>query len=241
MDTLFSTFWSHYHWEAALASLVAIVLINKVLTWLVFRHPDVQRMYALNQQEDSKKWKLEKYPPIVNAGKKVGLACNVIFFTLIVPFSASLQAEALWHVLLDVVLILMVYDFFYYFVHRFLFHGNGAMRKVHAVHHQARNPTFIDASYVHPLETFIGLALYLGTVPLLAAITGTFSVATVVVTYLIYVRLNQINHVHLDLPRFPFKTMTWAAQKHHVHHENMHKGNYATITLFYDKLFGTYE
>ena len=45
----------------------------------------------------------------------------------------------------------------------------------------------------------------------------------------------------MKLPYFPFRTLSWITAKHHVHHENMHKGNYATITLFYDKLFGTFD
>ena len=46
---------------------------------------------------------------------------------------------------------------------------------------------------------------------------------------------------HVDLPYFPFKTLSWITAKHHRHHENMQMGNYATITLIYDKMFGTFE
>jgi sterol desaturase/sphingolipid hydroxylase (fatty acid hydroxylase superfamily) len=40
-------------------------------------------------------------------------------------------------VLLDAFLVLMIYDFFYYVTHRFLFHGKGHFRGVYAVHHHA--------------------------------------------------------------------------------------------------------
>ena len=43
------------------------------------------------------------------------------------------------------------------------------------------------------------------------------------------------------LTEFPYRILTWISTKHAVHHENMRKGNYATITLLYDKLFGTLE
>lgn len=241
MENLLSSLWDHYHWQASLAALLAIVIINRGLTWLVFKHPQVQRMLELNREHDQAKWQQAKYPPVVRANQKVGLYCNTVFFLVLLPFSLDFHSEPAWHVLLDAALILMVYDLFYYFAHRFWFHGAGPMRKVHAVHHQARNPSFIDASYVHPLETFVGLSLYMGTVALLAAITGPFHVATLVLSYIVYVRLNQINHVLLDLPFFPFRAMNRAAAKHHIHHENMHKGNYSTITLIYDRLFGTYE
>jgi sterol desaturase/sphingolipid hydroxylase (fatty acid hydroxylase superfamily) len=112
---------------------------------------------------------------------------------------------------------------------------------VHAVHHQARNPTYIDAHYVHPMETFIGLGLFFLCIALLAVLLGPFHVVTVVLTYVLYTQLNIINHTLVELPYFPFRTLTWITAKHHVHHENMHKGNYATITLFYDRLFGTLD
>ena len=135
----------------------------------------------------------------------------------------------------------MFYDFFYYVVHRWWFHGNGAMRKIHAVHHQARSPTFVDAFYVHPLETFIGLAMFITTIAVLAALLGPFHVATITICFVIYVQINTINHTFVDLPYPPFKTLSWITAKHHVHHLNMHKGNYASITLLFDKLFGTLD
>lgn len=239
MNSGISLVVEHYHWQAALASLVGIILVSKVGKWLVFKHPELARMRELNHEKDREKWQMEKYPPIVRAGRKVGLYCNLVFFILIVPFCVTLQPQPIWDILLDIFFILMFYDFFYYLAHRFWFHGKGPMRKIHAVHHQARNPTYLDAHYVHPFETFVGMVLFTGSFPLLAPLIGPFHVTTIIVTYVIFLQLNQINHCYVNLPYFPFKTLSWITAKHHVHHENMHKGNYATITLFYDKVFGT--
>ena len=241
MDNVVSVVLEHYHWQAALISLAGIVLISKVGKWLAFKQPDLARMREMNREQDKKKWKMEKYPPMVKASQKVGLYCQLVFFPLILHFCVSLQPQPVWKILLDIVVILMFYDFFYYLSHRFWFHGNGPMRKIHAVHHQARKPTYLDAHYVHPIETFIGLALYMGSVAVLAALMGPFHVATIIVTFVIFFQLNVINHTFVDLPFFPFKTLSWITAKHHVHHENMHKGNKATITLLYDKVFGTID
>jgi sterol desaturase/sphingolipid hydroxylase (fatty acid hydroxylase superfamily) len=62
-----------------------------------------------------------------------------------------------------------------------------------------------------------------------------------VITSIIYTQLNQINHCRIDLDKAPWKTLNWIAMKHDAHHLDMHKGNYATITLLYDWLFGTLE
>ena len=238
---LWASFIENYHWLAGLLSLAGIVSISVVGKWLLFKVGPLSDMRELNRSKDKEKWALEKYPPIVRATQKVGMYCNIAFFLLVLPFCVSLDPQPIWQVLLNIVIVLMFYDFLYYLSHRFWFHGNGAMRQIHAVHHQARNPTYLDSHYVHPKETFIGLMLYMGSFALLAALMGPFHLVTVIVTFLVFYQLNQVNHTFVDLPYFPFKTVSWITAKHHIHHENMHKGNYATITLFYDKLFGTLD
>ena len=236
-----SLLWENYNLLASLAAVALIAGISIVGKKLAFKNSDLAQMRAINRSKDKEKLAKEKYLPMIKASQKVGKYCNLTFFLLLLPFCITLQPQPLWEILLDVFIILMFYDFLYYLSHRFWFHGNGAMRQVHAVHHQARTPTYIDAHYVHPLETFIGLALYMGSIIVLAALLGKFHLATIVVTFLIFFQINQINHTYVQIPKFPFKTLSWITAKHHVHHENMHKGNYATITLFYDKIFGTLD
>ncbi|MEZ5501394.1 MAG: sterol desaturase family protein [Halioglobus sp.] len=233
--------WAHYNIVASLLALAGIVAITMVGKRLLFSVPVLGRMRALNKEMDKPKWAQEKYPPVVRATQKVGMYCNATFFLLLLPFCITLAAQPVWQVLLDVFVILMFYDFFYYLSHRFWFHGQGKMRQVHALHHQARNPTYLDAHYVHPFETFVGLALFLGSIVVLAVFMGPFQVSTIILTYLIFTHINQLNHIYFDVPDFPYQTINWIVAKHHVHHENMHKGNYATITLFYDKIFGTLD
>ena len=235
------TVWHHYNILGSLAALAAIAAITIAGKRLAFSVPALGKMRQLNKEKDKPKWAQEKYPPIVRATQKVGLYFNIIFFLLLLPFCITFSAQSVGKVFLDTFIILMFYDFLYYLSHRFWFHGQGKMRQIHAVHHQARNPTYLDAHYVHPFETFVGLSLYMGSIIFLAAVMGPFQISTVILTYLLFTLINQINHTYVDLPHFPFKTLNWMVAKHHVHHENMHKGNYATITLFYDKIFGTLD
>ncbi len=233
--------WGHYNFLGSLLALAGIAGITIVGKKLAFSVPDLGKMRQLNKEKDKPKWEMEKYPPMVRATQNIGKYCNITFFLLLLPFCITFNAQPLWEVLLDIFIILMFYDFLYYVSHRFWFHGQGWMRKIHAVHHQARNPTYLDAHYVHPFETFVGLALYMGSIVVLAALLGPFHIATIIVTFLIFFQINQINHTYVDLPHFPYKTLNWIVAKHHVHHIDMHKGNYATITLFYDKIFGTLD
>ena len=153
----------------------------------------------------------------------------------------SLEPRPLWRYGVEIVAVLMVYDFMYYLTHRFVFHGK-LLRKVHALHHQVRKPTYIDALYVHPLETTIGLALYLGSIPLIAGLAGApLNAFSIAIATLIFTQGNTINHTYVNLPRFPFKTLDYITGVHAAHHVDMNQGNFATLTMIYDRLFGTYE
>jgi sterol desaturase/sphingolipid hydroxylase (fatty acid hydroxylase superfamily) len=58
---------------------------------------------------------------------------------------------------------------------------------------------------------------------------------------LIFTQINTLNHTYVNLPRFPFKTVDWITSIHAAHHVNMNCGNFATLTMLYDWLFGTLE
>jgi sterol desaturase/sphingolipid hydroxylase (fatty acid hydroxylase superfamily) len=229
-----------YDIRAGLVLFFVIVFLSKLGYWLAFRVPALARMRELNRAEDALRIAKEKYPPVIRQNRQIGLAFYAVFFVAIAPFCVSLAPQPLWQALLDGFLILMVYDFVYYLTHRFVFHGP-LLLKVHGLHHQARDPSHIDAFYVHPVETVIGILLFMGTIVGLYFALGTFHALTVAVCYVIFVQLNTINHTRVELPYFPFRTLTWITKKHHVHHENMQMGNYATITLLFDWMFGTLD
>jgi len=75
----------------------------------------------------------------------------------------------------------------------------------------------------------------------MVAVLGNYNAFTLAVLFWVWVELNTVNHTKCDLPYFPFKTINRLIQKHHVHHVNMGMGNYATITMLYDRVFGTLD
>ncbi len=230
-----------YDWRAALAFLVTLVAMTVLGRLLVFRIPALARMRELNREADRLKLSRERFRHAVKVNNRAGLVANLMFYVAILPLCISLEPHPLWRHLLEIVAVLMVFDFLYYLTHRFLFHGR-LLRRVHALHHQARTPTYVDALYVHPLETVIGLALFLGSIPLVAALAGgplnAFSMA---VATLVFTQVNTLNHTYVNLPRFPFKTLDTLTSLHAAHHVDMKRGNFATLTMIYDWLFGTLE
>ena len=234
-----------YDWIAGLITLALIIGLTVIGHQVVFRIPAIARTREHNNAINRDKWrnKGHKYQHRVKSNQRIGLVFTLGFYLLVQPFIVTTDAQPVWKVLLDIVLILMIYDFFYYLTHRFLFHGKGYFRRVHAVHHQARSRvSSIDSHLLHPWEIFIGIALFYVVTVGYALVQGhPFHFTTIVTTSIIYTQLNQLNHCRIDLDTAPWKTINWIAMKHDAHHLDMHKGNYATITLLYDWLFGTLE
>jgi len=230
-----------YDWRAALVFLGVLVLLTLIGRFLAFRVPALARMRELNLEADRAKLARKRYSDAVRANNRAALLTNAVIYVAALPFCIDLAPRPLWRNAVDVVAVLMLFDFLYYLTHRFLFHGR-ALRKVHALHHQARTPTYVDGLYVHPLETAIGLVLFLGSMPLVAlAGGGPLDAVAMAVATLIFTQLNTINHTYVNLPRFPFKTLTRITRLHAAHHVDMNHGNYATLTMLYDRLFGTLE
>lgn len=233
-----------YNWLASLVSIVVSIGLVALGRKVLFGIGPISRTYEFNRGENRKKIKTEKYQGRLKTSNTVALATNLFFFIVVAPFITTFTAQPWWRVLVDIFVILMVYDFFYYWMHRSLFHGQGYFRMVHAVHHQARKPTLtsLDSLLLHPMEAFLGIGLYMVVTSVYCFALGVqMHVATVILTTIIYTQINQINHVKMDLPFFPFRYLNWAAHRHSLHHIDMHRGNYATITLLFDRLFGTYE
>ena len=230
-----------YDWKAALAFVGLLIALTSLARFLAFRVPALERMRVLNRDADRLKLTQQRFREAVNHSGRVGLWTNLVFYVAFLPFCITLDMPPLWQLPVQIVAVLMLFDFFYYLTHRFLFHGK-LLRRVHALHHRALKPTYIDSLYVHPLETFIGLVLFLGSIPLVAlANGGPLNALAMAIATLVFTQVNTINHTYVNLPRFPFKTLHWVTSIHAAHHVTMNRGNFATLTMLYDWIFGTLE
>ncbi len=137
----------------------------------------------------------------------------------------------------EIVGILLIYDFLYYLMHRFAFHQWGWLKRVHAVHHAVRHPNAFDSLYLHPVETFLGLALLIAVV----IGFGPVDVITFSIVFGVYTSLNILVHCGLDVRVFGLRTVSYLARKHDAHHTSMRGGNFASITPIWDILLGTAE
>jgi sterol desaturase/sphingolipid hydroxylase (fatty acid hydroxylase superfamily) len=141
---------------------------------------------------------------------------------------------AWWRGALEATFILVLYDFLYYFLHRYPFHRWPWLKRVHSVHHRARHPIAIDSLFLHPVENVLGLAL----LTTCTFIVGPVNVWAFGACFFVYSWANIIVHCGVDLP-IPYCGLL--ARKHDVHHKHMRAGNYASLSPLPDLVFGTAE
>lgn len=230
----------NYQWQIALIYMLTVVVLMRVSNFIAFQVPSLQRMRDWNRDEDKFKQQNPKYPPVMKANARVGALISLLLILLVAPLVLTLSALPWWRYFVDILVVLLVYDFIYYFTHRFIFHGD-LLRKVHGLHHQARDISHIDALYVHPLETFIGLMIYVLSISAVSLAFGGLHVISAGFAFVIWSQINTINHVKFNLNYFPFKTINYLTTNHSTHHKNMNMGNYSSITPLFDWLFGTLD
>jgi sterol desaturase/sphingolipid hydroxylase (fatty acid hydroxylase superfamily) len=236
---------AHYHWQLSLIAFASIAAINKIGKPLGMLVPTFRAAAARNQAAADVKMAKPAYAANQRTNRKWSMLYAVMNFGLVLPFCLTVEPQHWWKMLEDIFIILMFYDFFYYLTHRFLFHDNGFLGGpllwVHAVHHRQHNPCRQDSSYLHPFETAIGLGLYGASILLLSGFMGPFHVVTVTITFVAFTQINLHNHDLWTNEQFPFKYLSTMSKMHHNHHATFVGGNFATISLFYDWLFGTLD
>lgn len=184
-----------------------------------------------------KTYRIPKSKKYKNVAMNMGISV-VLIFGVLGLFQSYLVYDGEASVVLivgEVIASLLLYDFLYYFMHRNM-HNPKFMKFVHGTHHYVRFPTAFESLYVHPVEGISGLLLLL----ISTAIIGPVSVASFLIIFFIHSTVNILVHSNLDIPHPAMRLFNFWAQKHDIHHGKHLNKNYASITPFWDFLFGTY-
>lgn len=152
----------------------------------------------------------------------------------IFPYAFHQGVVSGWRIAYEILAILLVYDFAYYWLHRAMHHKK-LMKFVHAVHHEVHNPTAMESFYLHPIELFAGLALLLACTWLV----GPVHIYTFAAVFFIHSTLNITVHSGVVSNRFWLFPIDHLTKKHYIHHAGNYDNNYASLTPFWDILFGT--
>ncbi len=143
-------------------------------------------------------------------------------------------APTWWWGIVQCVGVLLVYDFLYYFLHR-LMHVKALMPIAHYAHHRAVNPSAVESFYQHPIEVVAGMSLFFFVVwlasPLHPHVFG--------VLFFVYTTINVFVHSGLQFRTPLLAPIDFLTRKHHAHHLVDGRKNYASLTPFWDRMFGT--
>ena len=138
-------------------------------------------------------------------------------------------------IIVEVLFVLFIDDFYFYFFHRFMHENKYIYRKIHSIHHRATTPFPSEYLYTHPLEWMGGMpGPFIGILLL-----GGVSICSFWLLLIIR-NLHELD-IHSGLKSNPLiKYFPFAGtNEHHDLHHSIFDGNYASSFVFLDKVFKT--
>ena len=165
--------------------------------------------------------------------------CLLIFFVFIGlyffgDYIISINSElTTLNIIVQLFVILLFDDTFFYFLHRLMHENKFIYRKIHKIHHRANSPIPIDYIYVHPLEWMSGfIGPFIGIL-----ILGGVSIYSFWLYLLVrnFHELSIHSGLKTSLVKFPF----YGTNEHHDKHHEKRDGNYVSTFVLWDILLKT--
>jgi len=219
-------------------TILLIVLIN--LSGYIYSYLIVKDKIGLNKQIQPNADKDKKYL-FSHTYLFVFNVCTLMFFVFIgfyffkdyiIDVDTSFSYLNLF---LQLFIILIFDDTFFYFLHRLMHENKYIYKKIHKIHHRANSPIPIDYLYVHPLEWMSGfIGPFIGILLLGGVSIYAFWL------YLIVRNLHELD-IHSGLKSsflnrlLPFS----GTNEHHDLHHAKRDGNYSSTFTLWDTIFRT--
>lgn len=220
-----------------LLSVVAFLVFALPWTLLAFIDPAWARPYKIQQ----KAFQVSRYfwP---NMGRIV-MNSSIMFLLLIFSWPlikhSPIQAGTMpaWYVVaLQIIFFILLDDFLYYWMHRYMHENKWLLKHVHSVHHRIRNTCALDGNYFHWLEFVMTGSL---------ALVGPMLVGAHIYVLYGWIILRQLEaadgHAGYDFRWNPLHWLPlYQGPVYHDFHHAKFKGNYAGFLPYLDRFWGTY-
>ena len=169
-----------------------------------------------------------------------GLAFAAAYYALIsaesLGWTLDLWPDS-WHMLLQVSLMVLIADFFRYWLHR-LMHESPQLWKFHAVHHSPKKLYWLNVGRFHPIDK--ALQFLFDALPFI--ILGVHE--DVLALYFVFYSINGFfQHCNIQLQLGPLNYLISGPQLHRWHHSRLSEeanSNYGNNIIVWDLVFGTY-
>ncbi len=157
---------------------------------------------------------------------------------------AERSTGALSHspLVLQVVAIMLTYEFFQYWLHRISHEARGPVGRflwrTHVQHHLPQRVYLL----MHPVSHPINFAMVLAINALVIRVLGTGQDAVFLFNVLLGLQ-GLVSHFNVDIRTGPLNYLFIGTELHRVHHSAAPEdaGNYGVLTPFWDLIFGTFR
>lgn len=139
----------------------------------------------------------------------------------------------LWYLVVSPVLLLVLYETYYYWLHRWM-HLPKVFRIVHRVHHESRQPTVFTSFAFHPFEAFLQLAFF----PLIILLIPFHYIALLIVFTLMSISA-VINHSGVEVIKSRALLKHLISSTHHDKHHTHFNRNFGLYFTWWDKWMKT--
>lgn len=170
-----------------------------------------------------------------------GLIVSALFIIGMVealePYGHNLWPDH-WNPVIQVVLFILIKDFFRYWFHRAL-HEIPALWRIHAAHHSVERLYWLNGIRAHPLEILSQAIFY--AIPL-ALVQPSAEIALVAV--ILQLSIGIFQHSNIDLNLGWWEYIFSIGDNHRYHHypdKGIGDSNYGGELIIYDILFGTFH
>lgn len=149
----------------------------------------------------------------------------------------DLSAYPWWWVPISVLLMLVLHDAYFYWMHRIVHHPK-LFRKVHLLHHKSVNPSPWASYAFHIYESFLEAMI----APIILFLIPTHPLALLLFTTIAFA-FNVYGHLGYEIAprRFRYSPLfeIMNTSTHHNLHHSKSKGNYGLYFRVWDRMMGT--
>jgi len=167
---------------------------------------------------------------------EMGIRVAILWVAVSLSGSAFEFWPHAWPIAAQLVLAMVISQFFEYWAHR-LMHTTPWLWRLHATHHSPGRLYWLNAARFHPLDTALSYSLSLGGLLVLGA--GE----TVLLLVAVWIAVHGLfQHANVDVRLGPLNWIFSMAELHRWHHSRrLHEANnnYGNNILLWDIVFGT--
>ena len=238
------SYWQGFYndpwfWQFPMATLAisttAFLAVAIPWTIVAWRDPVSLRKYKIQQKPfEMKQFLLPSIGRIII--NNIILAALLVLAWPLLKLTGVHNGEMpVWYIIIaQLIFFVLLDDFLYYCMHRYMHENKWLLRNIHSVHHRIRNTCGINGNYMHWVEYSLTASLTL---------VGPIILGAHIYVVWMWVILRQIEgadgHIGYDIPWNPAHLLpVYEGPDYHDFHHAKFKGNYAGFLPYLDKYLG---